>query len=100
MEVKMVLLREVIGSQLRSIRKTQGATLRDISSRANVALGYLSEIERGYKEPSSELLSAICSALEISVSTLMRSVASEAVRIENQVRPIKASRTTTDTKAA
>ena len=96
----MVLLREVIGSQLRNTRKEQGATLRDISVRASVALGYLSEIERGQKEPSSELLSAICSALEISVSTLLRDVTCEAVRIENQVRPIKSSRPAANTKAA
>lgn len=96
----MVLLREVIGSQLRTIRKEQGATLRDVSARANVALGYLSEIERGQKEPSSELLSAICSALEVSISTLMRSVTSETMRIENQVRPINTSRTDSTTKAA
>lgn len=96
----MVLLREVIGSQLRTIRKQQGATLRDVSARANVALGYLSEIERGQKEPSSELLSSICSALEISVSSLLRAVTNEAGRIENQVRPIKSSRSDTTTKAA
>lgn len=96
----MVLLREVIGSQLRDTRKAQGATLRDISARANVALGYLSEIERGQKEPSSELLGAICSALEISISTLMRSVSVEAARIENQVRPLQPSVATTSTKAA
>lgn len=96
----MVLLREVIGSQLRNIRKEQGATLRDISVRANVALGYLSEIERGQKEPSSELLFSICSALEISVSTLMRDVTAEALRVENQVRPIQTSRATASTKAA
>jgi transcriptional regulator with XRE-family HTH domain len=96
----MVLLREVIGSQLRTTRKEQGATLRDISVRANVALGYLSEIERGQKEPSSELLSSICSALEISISSLMRDVTAEALRIENQVRPIQSSRATASTKAA
>lgn len=96
----MLLLREVIGSQLRNIRKEQGATLRDISVRANVALGYLSEIERGQKEPSSELLFSICSALEISVSTLMRDVTAEALRVENQVRPIQTSRATASSKAA
>jgi transcriptional regulator with XRE-family HTH domain len=96
----MVLLREVIGSQLRNTRKEQGATLRDISSKANVALGYLSEIERGQKEPSSELLSSICSALEISISSLMRSVTIETARIENQVRPIQSSRTKNNIKAA
>jgi transcriptional regulator with XRE-family HTH domain len=96
----MVLLREVIGSHLRNTRKEQGATLRDISSKANVALGYLSEIERGQKEPSSELLSSICSALEISISSLMRSVTIETVRIENQVRPIQSSRTKNNIKAA
>ena len=96
----MVLLREVIGAQLRNARKFQGATLRDISNKANVALGYLSEIERGQKEPSSELLASICNALDISVSNLMASVSREALRIENQVRPINSAKSDSKSKAA
>lgn len=96
----MVLLREVIGAQLRNARKSQGATLRDISHRANVALGYLSEIERGQKEPSSELLASICNALDISVSNLMGAVSRDALRIENQVRPINSAKSDSKSKAA
>ncbi len=59
----MVLLRRVIGDALRARRQGQHRTLREVSSAANVSLGYLSEIERGQKEASSELLAAICDAL-------------------------------------
>ena len=58
-----VLLREVIGDVLRRARTSQGRTLREVSDSARVSLGYLSEVERGRKEASSELLSAICTAL-------------------------------------
>ena len=57
------LVREVIGDVLREARTTQGRTLREVSDSARVSLGYLSEVERGRKEPSSELLNAICDAL-------------------------------------
>jgi transcriptional regulator with XRE-family HTH domain len=59
----MVLLRRVIGDALRARRQAQQRTLREVSTAANVSLGYLSEIERGQKEASSELLSSICDAL-------------------------------------
>ena len=59
------LLREVIGDVLRRSRTTQGRTLREVSDSARVSLGYLSEVERGRKEASSELLGAICSALDV-----------------------------------
>ncbi|MEY4348582.1 MAG: transcriptional regulator ClgR [Actinomycetota bacterium] len=78
----MTLWREVLGTQLRSIRISQNRTLRDISASANVALGYLSEIERGHKEASSELLASICGALNIPVSTLMSRAASTLAREE------------------
>ena len=58
------LLREVIGDVLRRARTEQGRTLREVSDTARVSLGYLSEVERGRKEASSELLSAICGALD------------------------------------
>jgi transcriptional regulator with XRE-family HTH domain len=70
----MVILRRVVGEELRRLRQDQGRTLRDVSSAARVSLGYLSEIERGQKEPSSELLAAICAALEVPLSTLLKSV--------------------------
>ena len=59
----MVLLRKVIGDALRARRLAQHRTLREVSTAANVSLGYLSEIERGHKEASSELLASICDAL-------------------------------------
>ena len=70
----MVLLRRVIGDALRSRRQSQHRTLREVSTAANVSLGYLSEIERGQKEASSELLAAICEALGARLSELLREV--------------------------
>jgi transcriptional regulator with XRE-family HTH domain len=65
------LMREVIGDVLRQARTTQGRTLREVSDSARVSLGYLSEVERGRKEPSSELLNAICDALEVPLSEVL-----------------------------
>ena len=72
-----MLLREAIGSGLREVRTARRRTLRDISRAARVSLGYLSEVERGRKEPSSELLAAICEALGVSVPDLLTTVAAE-----------------------
>jgi transcriptional regulator with XRE-family HTH domain len=72
----MVLLRRVIGDALRARRQGQHRTLREVSTAANVSLGYLSEIERGQKEASSELLAAICDALGASLSELLGEVSS------------------------
>ncbi|BFU42960.1 helix-turn-helix domain-containing protein [Krasilnikovia sp. MM14-A1004] len=72
----MVLLRRVIGDALRARRQGQHRTLREVSTAANVSLGYLSEIERGQKEASSELLAAICDALGARLSELLREVSS------------------------
>ncbi|MEE6176329.1 transcriptional regulator ClgR [Mycobacterium sp. 050134] len=65
------LVREVIGDVLRRARMSQGRTLREVSDSARVSLGYLSEVERGRKEPSSELLNAICDALEVPLSSVL-----------------------------
>lgn len=70
----MVLLRRVIGDALRARRQGQHRTLREVSTAANVSLGYLSEIERGQKEASSELLSAICEALGARLSEVLGEV--------------------------
>ncbi|GGK90578.1 helix-turn-helix domain-containing protein [Mangrovihabitans endophyticus] len=70
----MVLLRRVIGDALRARRQGQHRTLREVSTAANVSLGYLSEIERGQKEASSELLAAICDALGARLSELLGDV--------------------------
>ena len=89
-----VLMREAIGGSLRRVRTARRRTLRDVSRRARVSLGYLSEVERGRKEPSSELLAAICDALDIALHDLLaeaaeaiaaETVAAEAARLR---RPI------------
>ncbi|WP_285726428.1 helix-turn-helix domain-containing protein [Psychromicrobium xiongbiense] len=71
---KMVVLRHEIGDVLRDLRQRQGRTLREVSHNARVSLGYLSEVERGQKEASSELLSSICTALDVPLSIMLREV--------------------------
>jgi transcriptional regulator with XRE-family HTH domain len=70
----MVLLREAVGTSLRAARTEQSRTLRDVAREARVSLGYLSEVERGQKEASSELLNAICDALGLQLSSLLSDV--------------------------
>ena len=70
----MILLRRLLGDVLRERRRDQGRTLREVSSAARVSLGYLSEVERGQKEASSELLGSICEALEVPMSEVLREV--------------------------
>lgn len=72
-----VLLREAIGERLRRTRTAQHRTLREVSRTAKVSLGYLSEVERGRKEASSELLAAICDALSLPLSDLLHGVAGD-----------------------
>src|SRR5436853_5932100 len=79
------LLREVLGDVLRQARITQGRTLRQVSDAARVSLGYLSEVERGRKEASSELLSAICDALEVPLSQLLVDASEQLTRQERAV---------------
>ncbi|WP_280427576.1 helix-turn-helix domain-containing protein [Nocardia brasiliensis] len=67
----MTLLREAIGDSLRRARLAQNRTLREVSTSARVSLGYLSEVERGRKEASSELLAAICAALDVPLSRVL-----------------------------
>lgn len=78
----MILVRHLLGDVLRRQRLLQGRTLRDISAEAMVSLGYLSEIERGQKEASSECLAAICGALEVPLSEVMAEVSGEIAREE------------------
>lgn len=73
--MKPVLVREMLGETLREIRTAQGRTLREVSVAARVSLGYLSEVERGQKEASSELIHAICAALGVSQSQALIKVA-------------------------
>lgn len=82
-----VLLRREIGEVLRSVRQHQGRTLREVSSQARVSLGYLSEVERGQKEASSELLAAICQALDAPLSAVLREVSDRIALTEGVVVP-------------
>ena len=84
----MVLLREELGDVLRDARRAQGRTLRDISAKASVSLGYLSEVERGEKEASSELLASICAALGMPMSLVLTEVAQRADRAERASAPV------------
>jgi len=79
---KVTLLRHALGEDLRRRRVAQGRTLRDVSRTAQVSLGYLSELERGQKEASSELLAAICTALNTPLSEVLQGVAVDIARHE------------------
>jgi transcriptional regulator with XRE-family HTH domain len=79
----MVLLRESVGHALRRARTEQSRTLRDVARDARVSLGYLSEVERGQKEASSELLNSICEALGLTLGSLMRDVTLEITAAES-----------------
>jgi transcriptional regulator with XRE-family HTH domain len=70
----MVLVRQEIGDVLRDVRLQKGRTLRQVASKASVALGYLSEVERGQKEASSEILASVAEALDTPISVIMREV--------------------------
>ena len=78
----MVLVRGLLGDVLRRKRLRQGRTLREVSADARVSLGYLSEVERGQKEASSELLLAICSALDVPQSEVLRAVSEDLAAAE------------------
>ena len=69
------LLRHLVGEQLRLARLGRGETLREVAERAGVSTPYLSEVERGRKEPSSEILAAVAGALDVSLLDLTRGVA-------------------------
>ncbi|EFL09206.1 transcriptional regulator [Streptomyces sp. AA4] len=85
-----VLLREAIGDRLRHARTNQRRTLRDISRAARVSLGYLSEVERGQKEASSELLASICEALELPLGELLHKVAADVSALDKvEVAPVE-----------
>jgi transcriptional regulator with XRE-family HTH domain len=91
--VKPMLMRELVGEALRQERVAQGRTLREVSKAARVSLGYLSEVERGQKEASSELLAAICRALELPLSVVLTVVAEKLALAERlatvpTIRPI------------
>ena len=80
----MVLFRRLLGDVLRAQRMRRGMTLREVSAEARVSLGYISEIERGQKEASSELLASLCSALDLPLSVMLREV-SDLVALEESL---------------
>lgn len=85
----MILVRQEIGDVLRDYRLQKGRTLRQVASKASVALGYLSEVERGQKEASSEILAAVADALDTPLSQIMREVGDRLAVIEG-IEPIRA----------
>ncbi|MFQ1004029.1 helix-turn-helix domain-containing protein [Modestobacter sp. SSW1-42] len=91
----MTLLRTQLGNTLRGHRLRQRRTLRDVSGEARVSLGYLSEVERGQKEASSELLASICDALDVELADLLAEVSLEmrlADPVDRPVRPVALAR--------
>jgi transcriptional regulator with XRE-family HTH domain len=84
-----MLLRHAIGSALRRLRLQRGMTLRQLSESSRVSLPYLSEVERGRKEVSSEILLTICIVLGLSVSDLLRETDAEFGRAERPVLDIR-----------
>ena len=84
----MVLFRRQLGDVLRERRMQRGMTLRQVSAEARVSLGYISEIERGQKEASSELLASLCSALDVPLSDVLRDVSSAVAVEEAALAPI------------
>ena len=84
----MVLLRQLLGDVIRRLRIRQGRTLREVSASARVSLGYLSEVERGQKEASSELLQAICTALGTPLSQVFREVSDNFALAELQTEAL------------
>jgi transcriptional regulator with XRE-family HTH domain len=84
----MILLRHLLGDALRRLRLRQGRTLREVSATARVSLGYLSEVERGQKEASSELLASICEALGAPLSQVLREVSDNFALAELQNEPV------------
>ncbi len=84
----VIVLRREVGDVLRTRRQELGRTLRDVSAQASVSLGYLSEVERGEKEASSELLASICAALELPLSAMLKNVSARVEEAETIPAPV------------
>ena len=91
-----MLLRDAVGKELRAARVAQSRTLRDVAREARVSLGYLSEVERGQKEASSELLASICTALNIQLSSLLGSVTTQMAKSEKTSLTVLSNQITSD----
>jgi transcriptional regulator with XRE-family HTH domain len=92
----VVVFRRLLGEVLRARRMQQGRTLRQVSADARVSLGYISEIERGQKEASSELLASICAALDVPLSEILSEV-SDAVALEEAALAMQLEKISVDT---
>ena len=90
----MIALRRLLGDVLRQQRVRQGRTLRQVSGDARVSLGYISEIERGQKEASSEMLAALCGALDVPLSRVLREVSDRLAVEESRVAGVEGRRLT------
>ena len=86
----MVALREVLGDVLRSHRMRQGLTLRQVSADARISLGYISEVERGQKEASSELIAALCTALDVPMSQVLGDASEQMLVVEQSAEALSA----------
>lgn len=84
-----MLLRQVIGNVFRRLRRERGITLRELAELAQVSVPYLSEIERGRKEPSSEILAAICRALDLELTDLLAEVQFDLATAVRSTLPIR-----------
>jgi transcriptional regulator with XRE-family HTH domain len=73
------LLRKIVGEVLRRTRVRQGRTLAEVARASQVSMPYLSELERGRKEASSEVLAAVCDGLQITLSELLTEVHRELI---------------------
>lgn len=87
-EIEVPLLRRLVGQALRRRWLAQGRTLRDVADAARVSMPYLSEVERGLKEASSEVLAAICRALRLRLADLLDEVRAELARVEPEIAPV------------
>lgn len=90
------LLRELLGDILRRKRAEHGRTLRDVADDARVSLAYLSEVERGQKEASSEILDAMCRALDMTILELVSSASAE-LELRQPITPLAAPLTASST---
>ncbi len=76
------LLRTLMGAVLRRTRTAQGRTLQDVATQARISIAYLSEVERGRKEASSEVLVAVCRALDIRLVDLLAQSTSQLLAVD------------------
>lgn len=78
------LWREALGARLRRVRQRRGDSLADVAGRAGMSAQYLSEVERGRKEPSSEMIAAVAGALETTVVDLVQGTGADLRRISGR----------------